>query len=590
MSERKFNDKSNGNAEEYESSVSGVEVYRCPKWQRFLGIAAAFAVAVGGITGGAIALKHYRSTSNIATDSEVLTKKKVAPFGDFAEIGYQLCDNSREPLFWVERSQQSYAGSEGEIEFDTVEVYGGIEIPQDKRCKLADFFNSYDYGECRYEVSYDEQIQDIVVAANGNAQTIQEYAETVVQETKDAEKEKTPAVYENLAGTENRSDTPYFIYNENGEIREISIYSINGVGYLSYEEYRYEEKDGVYTFIDDSFLAQMWNIDYDLFKSAINEILGSDEETADIEETSAEAPAEPVAYPDDGGVYPFRGFAEKDYWINNSFKGDTDQLPLVNVQFDESGQIHSARPRPALDPGKRRELEEFFAGLEWKEGYADKDEPEPWFVYNNDDISFDMLTDTEFSRIVLNLCTNVLTVDTMPVTKEPGGDEYFMKYICSDYSKREMKRYSTDCPDMKDKLMEILGNDFGSLNLFVDLDWEYSSDEMGNARRKLTDEEKQAVFDILGGYGWKAVDTDENGDYLIDPFKGGSDHDYVLLTWYGGYSCNLISIECLNGRTYIATYDAVLEDGKPVGSASIRTTTEYDDDTILQQIKDRLGS
>ena len=122
------------------------------------------------------------------------------------------------------------------------------------------------------------------------------------------------------------------------------------------------------------------------------------------------------------------------------------------------------------------------------------------------------------------------------------------------------------------------------------LDWKYSSDETENARRKLTAEEKQAVFDILGGYGWKAVDTDENGDYLIDPFKGGSDHDYVLLMWYEGYSCNLISIECLNGKTYIATYDAVLEDGKPVESASIRTTTEYDDDTILQKIKDRLGS
>ena len=87
MSERKFNNTSAPDTEK-EQTVSGVEVYRRPKWQRGLSIAAACALVVGGATGGAYALKRFRNTP--AAESQLDTQKKVAPFGDFSELDYKI--------------------------------------------------------------------------------------------------------------------------------------------------------------------------------------------------------------------------------------------------------------------------------------------------------------------------------------------------------------------------------------------------------------------------------------------------------------------------------------------------------------------
>ena len=94
MSERKFSNRSNGTAYNDEQSVSGVEVYKRPKWQKILSIAAAFAVVVGGITGGTYAFRHFRNTKDISLASTPETEVGVAPFGDFAKLDYQLCDYS----------------------------------------------------------------------------------------------------------------------------------------------------------------------------------------------------------------------------------------------------------------------------------------------------------------------------------------------------------------------------------------------------------------------------------------------------------------------------------------------------------------
>lgn len=538
MSERKFNDKVNSSTGEYESTVSGVEVYRRPVWKKVLGAAAAVVLAVGCTAGGIKAVKHFRNGSVISAESEIAAEKKTAPFGDFAEFDYKVCKCEERENTGEYRSISEFLG-----------ISECMELSDTRRERLADLFNNYDYEELTADSSYADQAAEDM---NG----------------------------------------PYFICDRDNVARVISVNSVCGEGILTYEEINYRIDDGRLVILEGSSSDRSWRIDYDLFMSAILEIIGTEEDTATVEETTAaEAEAEPVTYPEDGGIYPFRGFAEKEFWIYNSYKGDIDELPYVHIQFDGQGAIYSSRPRPALAPAKRRELEEFFAGLTWEEGFTDRENVSPWYGFD-DTVTFDMLTDTEFTRIRLNLCNNILTVDSMEVEKV-SGDGNYSTYRCTDFeNKRELKIYSTDYPGMKEKLREILGDDFGSMNMFVDLDWEYSTDEMKNERRKLSEEEKQTVFDMLRDYEWSYVDVDAKGEYFIEPSQNewsGEDYEYVALEWNTDVTSESFVIENRNGYTVVSTYGCELRDGRPVDSSAVMQVSVCDDNTIVRKIKEYAG-
>lgn len=499
MSQEKFNKANNTSkfTEADEQTVSGVDVVcKRPLWKKCLSMAAAAAILIGGAAGGFKAYKHFANTH---TQNEA--EKKIAPFGDFMETKYQICDYTSEPLFTL--TQKSTATDDAGEDTDAppinnVSIYGGTDIPEYKRQKLADFINSYDYKEVYTidpEHPFPQQIMgnsavgtdvfDILVNFFIPKQTGKN--DPVAEAILHGEEPPKPQ-YENLTGLEKTVYSPFFIYIDGNRIKTITIDETYNVGGLTYTEFSYMEENGEYSVSDNDYLIKAYEIDYDLFKSTISDILGNEEEKT-----------EPA--PEDSNKFnPLSGFADKEYWIYNSYKGDINELRYVEVITEEGGFSYSASPRPALDAEKRRKLEDFFGNLTWKEGAA-ADTPDNPLADYDDTVSFDMLTDTEFSRIMLNLRNNTISVDTMAVEKQDGSDENFMTYICTDQASRSHKLYSTDYPDLKNKLKEILGDDFGSYNLFYDMDWECMSDESYEPIM-LTKEDKVYFFNLITKHEW----------------------------------------------------------------------------------------
>ncbi|NLT07932.1 MAG: hypothetical protein GXY08_00265, partial [Ruminococcus sp.] len=255
MSEKKFNNRIPEADDDSNKSVSGVEIYNRPVWKRILNVAAAAAVLISGTAGGIKAIKYFNDASE---KNDNMTESKTAPFGDFAESGYKVCDYSKEPLFSVicNNSMAEYGVSEDSdesetepiTEYDTVPegeentsyndtyiyVYDGTEITENKRRKLADFFNNFD--------GYEEI--DTVDIQNYQDPDITEYdaeQETLTELTEDNDTEQ-----KNLASDAPNPDSPFFEWVESDRVKSISITEKNDVGTLCYTEFGYTNENDQY--------------------------------------------------------------------------------------------------------------------------------------------------------------------------------------------------------------------------------------------------------------------------------------------------------------------------------------------------------
>ena len=330
MSEGKFNKYYSGLPEDGENTVSGVEVYKRPVWQRIVSTAAAAVLIAGGITGGAFALRHFRSTAEPASEaeSEITTQhglKKTAPFGDFAELEYQLCDFQQE-------SMKKILIKDTEDMKSVFELYSGPIIDSDKREKIADFFNNYDYEE----LSMDEDeavgiVNTFMADQNSEPPVIIVSEENVPQEA---------LIFQSQNMLETGS--PYFIYCRDNEVRAIRFYDVGQYGVLNYTHFHYGEKDGQLVMTDDKVSVEGWKIDYDLFKTTVEEILSDTNDepeevtTAPEEEKSMTEAETDAGSENDSFLILYPSFKEQN-WVFS----DTNSQQTIETSYEQRENIYN---------------------------------------------------------------------------------------------------------------------------------------------------------------------------------------------------------------------------------------------------------
>lgn len=300
MSERKFNKKMDTFPETDKHTVSGVEVYKRPVWQRFLSAAAAVAVIAGGAVGTGYALRHFKNTSNVASDAETENPtqhdiKKTAPFGDFSEFDYKLLNIPLGKSF-TENVPTDDPSREIFIEesidwITTFPLYDTQDITPEQRQKIADLFNNYDYVTEEPIYAMDRPIG--VISTYIGEGVPEEFAGTI---TEDQIKEYSSFTFH--GGFYFKNDTPYFLYRGDDEVKFLGFMETGGVdphGVLLYTHLRFADRDGKLVMTDEKVSCDAWRIDYNYFISSIKEILGDtptepeEETTAAEEETLSEA-------------------------------------------------------------------------------------------------------------------------------------------------------------------------------------------------------------------------------------------------------------------------------------------------------------
>ncbi|WP_455530749.1 hypothetical protein, partial [Ruminococcus sp.] len=329
MSERKFNKNINGLSDGDEQTVSGVEVYKRPVWQRVLSTAAAVAVLAGGITGTAYALKHFRNVSDTASDivTEDTTQhdlKKIAPFGDFAELEYQICD------FQQETMQPIFIRDTDGIK-SVFELYSGPIIDTEKREKIADFFNDFDYEELAMD-------EDEAVGIVNTFMTDQDSAPQVIIESEENVPQKALIIQsQNML----EAGSPYFIYCRDNEVRAIRFYDVGQYGVLNYTHFHYGEKDGQLVMTDDKISVEGWKIDYDLFKTTIEEILSDtlnepEEVTTAPEEESMTETETDAGSENDSFLTLYSSFKDQN-WVFS----DTNSQQIIETSYEQRENIYN---------------------------------------------------------------------------------------------------------------------------------------------------------------------------------------------------------------------------------------------------------
>ena len=255
MSERKFNDKIKNISNADEQSVSGVEIYRKPKWQRFVSIAAALTIVTGGITGGVYALRHLKDTHSVTTtilvdedDIETTTEEPTqvsnCPF-DLAAHNFYLADPESKTRIEINLNSSENENIESEdecIPSSRFHLIGGNVISPEKRQKLAEFFNNWNWEESdkhdyppQWLLTYEEKglfcIEDneaFIISLNRDTNSLL-FTQLQIELN-----------YDSSSDDESR----YISYDEIGE--------------------------------PSSLITKSYKIDYDLFIGKIREVLGDD--------------------------------------------------------------------------------------------------------------------------------------------------------------------------------------------------------------------------------------------------------------------------------------------------------------------------
>ena len=330
MSERKFNKNINGLSDDDEQTVSGVEVYKRPIWQRVLSAAAAITVLAGGITGTAYALKHFRNVSDTASDAEAedTTRhdlKKIAPFGDFAELEYQICD------FQQETMQPIFIRDTDGIK-SVFELYSGPIIDTEKREKIAVFFNDFDYEELAMD-------EDEAVGIVNTFMTDQDSSPPVIIESEENTPQKALIIQsQNMLET----GSPYFIYCRDNEVKAIRFYDVGQYGVLNYTHFHYGEKDGQLVMTDDKVSVEGWKIDYDLFKITVEEILGDtaeepEEDTTEPTKEESMTEAETDAESENNSFLTLYPSFKEQNWVFT----DINDQQTIETSYEQSENIYN---------------------------------------------------------------------------------------------------------------------------------------------------------------------------------------------------------------------------------------------------------
>ncbi len=551
MSEKKFNNKISEADEESNKSVSGVERYDRPVWKRILNIAAAAAVLISGTAGGIKAMKHF---SNVSEKNDNISESKTAPFGDFAESGYKVCDYSKEPLFSIicnnSMNAQDVSDKSAETEtdpvaeYDTVSegekdvtynnkyiyVYDGTEITENKRQKLADFFNDFDGYEPINTADIQNDLNSDITKYDADEESF-----IVFNEDNDTEQK-------NLASDAPNPDSPFFEWVESDRVKSISITEKNNVGILCYVEFGYTYDNSQYSTTYSDYICKEWEIDYDLFEKSITDILNEEETAEEITEepTTDEKPTEPVT----SETAPFGNFSETEFFVDSIPASKNDKDGMVTVEIKDGGYtvddvIYEVDPDEPISLDKRKQLEQLFNSYKWETIELHPElvsQPTTEWLSDWESITFNYLTDTEFSTIVLDSYTNTLFYDSIAINQQESSADPD-HYLCTDRSTRTFNIYKADFNYFKEKITEILGDEYSDVvyryNFFTEKNWRLSiSDYEILTSLKTSKEDRNNFYDILKNYDWKHVKFQDIPEYnsIIQSLKFNSEN-FALWIW-----------------------------------------------------------
>lgn len=597
MSERKFNIANTPSVkftETDEQTVSGVDVYRRPMWKKCLSTAAAAAILIGGAAGGIKAYRHFTNVPAVTEEPQV--ERKIAPFGDLSELDYKLCDFDADTM-------QKVIIRDTPEEYSYFELFSGSDIALEKREKLAEFFNNYDYGESLTEA---EQLQAVI---NKSLKDIDEENEAVSEGSVSSDTDhfindtaEVPVIPENSDNTAN-DGIPYFIYNNGSEIRAVKIYDVGEFGVLNYTHFSYSEDNGELVMTDDEISTDAWKIDYDLFKSTITYILGSEEDKTEP------APEDSVKFPVNFTAHDF-------------FTYDPDSKTDIEVKIGKSsdeggdGEIGFWFKTGNIIPlEKRQQLNDLFNSYDWKEVEEHNETPD--FLYTNERFGLYNLSDNNFTWCLFDRDNNTLTISSFEIelesddhydtTDDPNAIERYITYKGTDDSLTEedvTKAYKIDYDLLKSKIAEILGDSFNKpaadVWSFFSQNW-YMKTSESTESKELSDIDDQYLYDTLRSCKWtldsvdsEKISTEEEAIKLYEdsPIPADSS-DYIIL------SCN-----CLDVYHYVICIDSTPEktiircnkyckmDSDILGYEYQNSIYTYscDDTSLVRKIKEYSGS
>ncbi|MBP5578607.1 MAG: hypothetical protein J6X56_03855 [Ruminococcus sp.] len=460
MSEGKFNKHFSELPEDGENTVSGVEVYKRPVWQRIVSTAAAAVLIAGGITGGAFAMKRFRSAANVASDAGAedtaqQDQKKIAPFGDFAELEYQLCDLSDEGRQDIINRIQNDTLSQVLIdETEEIKSYfglvGGKEISADKREKLAEFFNNYDYSDSQFEFNDEDGTPYI-----GSIATVTFEPQDSLSAVDDSK--ITPESLSKYSSfkffNEEESDCKYcFCWQSDDEVRYLGFYTLkDGTGIINYTHFHYAEKYGQLVMTDDKISVEGWKVDYDLFTSTIEDILADD--TEETEETTAYTPASDISFTDE------RFFTENNWgYCVDGQNQDYTQMDIAAICTRPDGSEGMSNMAEilynnSLSDEQAKEIAAILSECEWRR--CEESDKYP-MVPNENSVQFTAKTTDSYLSMIIAYNEQPFAMFSSVRFTESNG-KYYESYSGVPYAfLEESLIYFCSDPDIVQKISAVL--------------------------------------------------------------------------------------------------------------------------------------
>ena len=416
MSERKYNIKKNNGADNNfvgEDTVKGVEIYKRPKWKIFASIAACAAI-VAGIGGGGYMLKNMNNSKPALTSSASETEpqssaeaeKTIAPFGDFSVLDYYV------PLDDPEKCDDVYLNENDDA--PVLKLMHGKSIEQEKRDKLAEFFNSY---------------------------TWEEYTEP------DAEPQEISVEDESIM----------FLYRDDTEIRMIQIAANNVLAY-SHFDYLTDEngkliKVNYGEMNETSIPCELYKADYELFRKTIDEILADEETQPENEDTNVEN----AGVENENYETIVQTFEKYDFNLQN-ITSDADYLTKRDIKMvipDSDGEQISLVCGTALSADKKERIDSVINNTEWTdmtadefEEYAEKNTAVDEYFTNN----FSFINVTGGDIITMNISMNRVDMCLYECDYDEENDIYYIK------NQRSYEMY-TQSPTLMKDIYDILNSE-----------------------------------------------------------------------------------------------------------------------------------
>lgn len=286
--------------------------------------------------------------SNILeTDTSEYSIADAPPFGDFSVLGYYIPTDP-------EPGVQMYIDDNS-----TLDLCAGEIISQEKRDKMAELFNSYDWGTW--------EVTDV------------------------------------LPYNTNFTDQMTFTYWNESEIRVIYLNGDSNT--LIYDRFEYFDEDDHLRCTDYSSWAV--SIDYDYFKEKLSEIINEEDE-----EVSTAA--------SDVTELPFSDFAELDYYVPEENGAEYSTL-VLETNSDGNTIFRFITPGDPIVQEKREKILEFFNNCDWE--YWDRtipDEADTEAEPKSDAMSFIYCGDTEIRLIYIEGASNRIGYCVFEYVEENG--------------------------------------------------------------------------------------------------------------------------------------------------------------------------